>query len=221
MILATRLSAVWQVAGVAGAALCCYLVSQTVASERAGLAKTDREIAEARQDIARLQTEIGVRGRMSQLEAWNQTFGLHAPRPAQFVSDGVQLASLYGHGTRPQLPLNPAITSQQAVDKVSYQKPADAATPTPVVAEAVSAQPILRPATYVRPAPDRMAPSPDAPLVERTALHADVDADATPAPKPIKLKKQAAKPGSQSLLPDDIGLIAAQEVKGAKGKALR
>ena len=37
MIVATRLSAVWQVAGVAAAALCCYLVSQSVASERAGL----------------------------------------------------------------------------------------------------------------------------------------------------------------------------------------
>ena len=108
MIIATRLSAVWQVAGVAAAALCCYLVSQSVAAERASLEKVDRQIADTRDDIAKLQTEIGVRARMGQLESWNRNvLALQAPRPSQFVASGLQLAALYGHHGQPALQLDP------------------------------------------------------------------------------------------------------------------
>jgi hypothetical protein len=266
MIVATRLNAVWQVAGVAAAALCCYLVSQSVASQRAGLEKVDRQIADAHNDIAKLQTEIGVRARQGQLEAWNRdVLALQAPRPSQFVASGIQLASLYGRHGQPALQLDPAIASQQgSPTNVSYQPapaPAPQAAPTaPATAEAQApapAQPMLRTATYVRPAPSRLgAPTMDAaPTVQKAsfeviktpapALRVDTaDLKPKPAPKaaepkvadkkiaePKLLKTADAKPAKpkadpvrlaardplpKSLLPSDIGALAAREAKGAK-----
>ena len=59
------------VASCAGAALGCYLVSLRVASERAALEDVETKIVLAQQDMRVLQTEIGTRGRLSQLERWN------------------------------------------------------------------------------------------------------------------------------------------------------
>ena len=265
MIVATRLNAVWRVAGVAGAALCCYLVSQSVASERAGLEKVDREIAETHDDIAKLQTAIGVRARQGQLEAWNRdVLALQAPRPSQFVASGVQLASLYGHRGQPALQLDPAIASQQgSPTNVGYQPaPAQAQPPAPAPAAAdapapVPAQPVLRAASYVRPAPSRLgAPAMDAaPAVQKASFEMiRTPAPATRAdlaePKPVKAETRAtahvpdkkaadsrplqtaearpARPKAdgvklatrdplpRSLLPADIGALAAREARGTK-----
>jgi len=277
MIVATRLSAVWQVAGVAGAALCCYLVSQSVASERGALDKVDRQIAQAHDDITKLQTEIGVRARQGQLEAWNRdVLALQAPRPSQFVSSGIQLASLYGHRGQPALQLDPAIAAQQgAPTNVSYQpgsQQTPPAAPAPQTAEASAPvpQPVLRTATYVRPVPSRLgSPSVDAaPTLQKASFeviktpapapHVEL-ADAKPArteqkpaaksadktdrrastakAKPVETAEKAATPGKskaekskgaepvklasrdplpKSLLPADIGALAARETHGAK-----
>ena len=272
MIVATRLNAVWRVAGVAGAALCCYLVSQSVASERGALEKVDRQIAETHDDIAKLQTEIGVRARQGQLEAWNRdVLALQAPRPSQFVSSGLQLASLYGHRGQPALQLDPAITSQQgSPTNVAYQpaptqQQAQSPAPAPATAEApasVPAQPVLRAASYVRPASSRLgAPAMDAPpsvqkasfeiaktsapvphvdlaetkpakaesqpaakKADSRAARADAKsvrtAEARPAEKtepkaePVRLAARDSLP--KSLLPSDIGALAAREAKGAR-----
>ncbi|WP_116091475.1 hypothetical protein [Sphingomonas crusticola] len=221
MIVATRLSAVWQVAGVAAAALCCYLVSQSVAAERAGLLKVDRQIEQTHDEIAKLQTEIGVRGRMGQLERWNMdVLALQAPRPSQFVANGVQLASLYGRKGQPALPLDPAIVAQQgAIDKVAFtpsSPPSVQPAPTPPGAvtrlpEMTVAQPLLRTATYVRPAPDRLAPAASTPLIAKVSFEPSRPSPKT-APTPDKPAKRAAK----SLLPADIGLLAAREATGSK-----
>jgi len=235
MIVATRLSAVWQVAGVAAAALCCYLVSQSVAAERAGLDKVDHQIAATHDDIAKLQTEIGVRARMGQIESWNRdVLALQAPRPSQFVASGVQLASLYGHKGTPALQLDPAIASQQgSPTNVSYQPaPAQpqlspaAAAPTVQTAqtpETASAQPMLRSATFVRPAPDRLgAPQPSAPSAAPTIQKASFEiikpaADTPKArPKAVAPVKIARADAPKSLLPEDIGTLAAREAKGAR-----
>jgi len=278
MIVATRLSAVWQVAGVAGAALCCYLVSQSVASERGALDKVDRQIAETHDDITKLQTEIGVRARQGQLEAWNRdVLALQAPRPSQFVSSGIQLASLYGHRGQPALQLDPAIAAQQgSPTNVSYQPGSPKtppAAPAPQTAEASApvSQPVLRTATYVRPVPSRLgaptvdaAPAlqkvsfeviktpPPAPHVEladakpvkaeqkpaaKSADKADRRASAARA-KPVETAEKASTPGKskalekskgpepvklasrdplpKSLLPADIGALAARETHGSK-----
>ena len=72
------------VAGVAAAALGCYMLSLNVASERAELAKLERSIIAAKRDIRTLQTELGTRGRLQQLESWNaNVLALSAPTSAQ------------------------------------------------------------------------------------------------------------------------------------------
>ena len=81
------------VAAVAGAALGCYMLSLNVASERAELAGLERRIVAARQDIRALQTELGTRGRMAQLDHWNaEVLALSAPTSAQFLDDEFTLA---------------------------------------------------------------------------------------------------------------------------------
>ena len=59
------------VASCAGAALGCYLVSLRVASERSQLEDVEYRIVLAQRDMRVLQTEIGTRGRLDQLERWN------------------------------------------------------------------------------------------------------------------------------------------------------
>jgi hypothetical protein len=85
----------FMVASCAGAALGCYLVSLRVASERAALEDVETRIVLAQRDMRLLQTEIGTRGRLSQLERWNAgAFALSAPTADQFLKGGFELARL-------------------------------------------------------------------------------------------------------------------------------
>jgi hypothetical protein len=87
----------------AGAALTCYLVSLNVASERAALEEVETKIVLAQRDIRLLQTEIGTRGRLAQLERWNVKVPRSvAPSADQFLDGGFQLARL----ARPEPELN-------------------------------------------------------------------------------------------------------------------
>lgn len=86
------------VASCAGAALGCYLVSLRVASERAALEAVETRIVAAQRDMRVLQTEIGTRGRLAQLERWNvKVLALSAPSADQFLRGSFELARL----TRP------------------------------------------------------------------------------------------------------------------------
>lgn len=86
---------VFMVASCAGAALGCYLVSLNVASERASLEDVENKIVLTQRDIRLLQTEIGTRGRLAQLERWNvRVLALSAPSADQFLEGGFQLARL-------------------------------------------------------------------------------------------------------------------------------
>ena len=95
---------VFMVASCAGAALGCYLVSLRVASERAQLEAVETRIVLAQRDMRVLQTEIGTRGRLSQLERWNAgAFALGAPAADQFLKSSLPAArhavrSIGGHG---------------------------------------------------------------------------------------------------------------------------
>ena len=81
------------VAGVAAAALGCYMLSLNVAAERAELKKLEWRIVMAKRDIRILQTELGTRGRLQQLESWNaNVLALSAPTADQFVDSEVTLA---------------------------------------------------------------------------------------------------------------------------------
>jgi hypothetical protein len=89
----------FMVASCAGAALGCYLVSLRVASERASLEDVETKIVLAQRDMRMIQTEIGTRGRLSQLERWNaRVLALSAPSADQFLSGSFELARL----TRPE-----------------------------------------------------------------------------------------------------------------------
>jgi len=240
-MIAQRFRAIGWVAGCAVAALCCYLASQSVAAERAALARVDSEIGKAQDDIRRLNTEIAARSRMAQIERWNtQVLALQAPAPAQFVANEVQLASLAGG--KP-LPLDPnVVAAKGAVSTVAYQpdvpKPAASA---PVVVPAPAAQPLLRTATFVRPKPGALDQATAAPIVKasftQVAPTPKIE-DAAPAPKAkvaadkadrkaavaertadAPAPKAAKKPvtlASASLLPSDLGTLIAAERKGAK-----
>src|SRR5262249_48541191 len=86
---------VFMVASCASAALGCYLVSLRVASERSALESVETRIVVAQRDIRLLQTEIGTRGRLSQLERWNAgAFALSAPSADQFLNGSFELAKL-------------------------------------------------------------------------------------------------------------------------------
>jgi hypothetical protein len=86
---------VFMVASCAGAALGCYLVSLRVASERAQLEDVETKIVLAQREMRVVQTEIGTRGRLSQLERWNAgAFALSAPSADQFLKGGFELARL-------------------------------------------------------------------------------------------------------------------------------
>lgn len=86
---------VFMVGAIAGTALSCYLVSLRVASERAALEAVENRIVLAQRDIRLLETEIGTRGRLAQLERWNvKVIRLSAPSADQFVEGAFQLATL-------------------------------------------------------------------------------------------------------------------------------
>jgi hypothetical protein len=245
-MIAARFRLVGWVAGCAGAALLCYMASQSVAAERSALNKVDAEIADTNADIARLTTEITARSRAGQIERWNGVLALQAARPVQYVESGVQLASLAGG--KP-LPLDPQITSQTAVQMVAYQ-PAQAA-------QAPVAQPMLHQATFVRPKPNRLGDSDAGPALIKASYEAPAPARVSeqPVPKPAAPKqikamekiaaaidpkpkraaeapkatklaaaeplvtKPKAKPAKHDdgLLPDDLGkLIAAEKFKPRK-----
>jgi hypothetical protein len=165
---------VFMAGGVAAAALSCYLVSLRVASERAALEGVETKIVLAQRDIRLLQTEIGTRGRLAQLERWNvKVLALSAPSVDQFVPDSFQLARLVAPEQKP------------AVEApVVY-----ASAPTP------SAPSALPPATA-----EESAPAPKASLMHEASLKVSAPASTaknTPPPKaaaPATVKKAKAAP---------------------------
>ena len=96
---ARSFGSLFMVASCAGAALGCYLVSLRVASERAALENVETRIVLAQRDLRMIQTEIGTRGRLSQLERWNAgAFAMSAPAANQLLGGSFELAKL----TQPQ-----------------------------------------------------------------------------------------------------------------------
>ena len=114
-------SVVWAGA-VAGAALGFYLVSLRVASERAALEEVETRIAMTQRDIRLLQTEIGTRGRLAQLERWNVKFiRLSAPNADQFVDGGFQLATLVAPQKKPVIGAPVVLASAPVAQQIPQQ----------------------------------------------------------------------------------------------------
>jgi len=191
---------VFMVASCAGAALGCYMVSLRVASERAQLEAVETRIVLAQRDMRVLQTEIGTRGRLSQLERWNAgAFALGAPSADQFLKGGFELARL----ARPEhqvdfqapvvlasapAPARPSVVGQPAME--------DSGTP----AQGVNPNSLLHQAslkTETREVPARLVVA----LPRTTAISTD---------KPVSAAKPAKKPSVGK-----PGLAAAQPKKPA------
>jgi len=95
---------VFMASAVAGAALGCYLVSLRVASERAALEDVESAIVRTQSDIRLLQTEVGTRARLTQLERWNvRALALSAPTAEQILGDKFQLAKLVRPEDKPAM----------------------------------------------------------------------------------------------------------------------
>jgi hypothetical protein len=170
-MIATRFRSVYWVGGVAVAALGCYLVSQRVAAERADLAKVETAIMIGERQIRALETEIGTRAGMKQIERWNvDVLALTAPKSAQFVTDDTQLAALVQ-------PVQPAMDAP-AVVQVAAIDDDDAPAMAPHITRASYEAPIAR----------RAVPEPEAPKLA-VAKSATKKTEAT---RPAKAKP--AKP---------------------------
>jgi len=159
------------VAAIGTAALGCYMLSLQVAAERADLAGIERRIVQTQQDIRALQTELGTRGRLSQLEQWNaDVLALAAPVAGQFLESNLSLARF-------------DVRQRGLADPAELRMAA--AEPEP----AQPAQPAVRMAAAEAPA----APAPVAPPLVRRAGLATAPA-AVPAPRALAPTRRAAVP---------------------------
>ena len=196
-------------ASVAGAALGCYLVSLNVASERAKLEAVEERIVLAQRDIRVLQTEIGTRGRLAQLERWNVKFiHLSAPTADQFVEGGFQLASMVAPKRKPSLEA-PVILAAAPAEQARPMLTDDAVdAPPPSVAKSAEPKEMLHTASYSKPeqrgdgkpktaAPAASAkPSASKPAMTKTAKNAAADPLA-----PLPTAKSPAKAGASKKSP--------------------
>jgi hypothetical protein len=101
-MIAQRFRPVAWVFGVAVAATALYTVSLRVAAERAKLDVVDQQIAETRREIRQLQTEMGARASLRQLERWNgETLALTTPGANQYLPNEQLLSRVEG-ASRPK-----------------------------------------------------------------------------------------------------------------------
>lgn len=106
-MIAQRFRPVGWVLGVAVAACILYMISLQVATQRGRLEEIDRKIAMTKRDIRQLQTELGTRASLRQLERWNSdVLSLSAPKANQYLRDEEALATLdrSGLGEAPAAP---------------------------------------------------------------------------------------------------------------------
>lgn len=180
---------VFMVASCAGAALGCYLVSLRVASERSALESVENRIVMTQRDIRLLQTEIGTRGRLAQLERWNvKVLALSAPSADQFLPGSFELAKL----VRPEHKIDPAAPvvmasapAPQHTSPMAQPEQGDdtvpSAGPAGLLHEASLKKPDRPVASATAQAPARNIPSPVQPAAVAAKL------PTKPAPKPTKL----------------------------------
>lgn len=177
-----RFRPVFWVAGVAVAATGLYLVSLRVATERGRLEAIDRQIAQTHREIRQLQTELGTRASLRQLEKWNgEALTLSSPVSNQFLRSEAGLAKV-----------DPA-----ALRNAGPKSPGDALPPI-MVAAAVKEVPVEPPAPVA-------AVTAPAPILNRADKVAMLDR-ALLAPVPLaKLaptpKIEAAKPKAEAKKP--------------------
>lgn len=211
---------VFMVASCAGAALGCYLVSLRVASERSALEGVETQIVTTQRDIRLLQTEIGTRGRLAQLERWNAgAFSLSAPSADQFLNGSFELAKL----TQPErhidiqapvvLATAPAPDPSQA--PLGQAETDDTGGPAPVGRDSLLHQASLKTGSREAPAPMAIAPISEPAVAKSTEKPV---AAAKPAPK-----KSVDKPGLAAAKPvtKPVRIAKADPLAPLPGKPVR
>lgn len=175
-MIAQRFRPVGWVAGVALAATALYLVSLQVASERGRLEQIDRKIAATKREIRQLQTEMGTRASLRQLERWNgEVLALSAPQAGQYLSDEAGLDTLNRDeiGRKPSAPppVMVAVIPVDATKSVEKTTPSAlfAALTTPKVPRKLTAQDRTVQAA-IAPKPVSRPKREDIALVDRDAL---------------------------------------------------
>jgi hypothetical protein len=174
---------------VVGAALGFYLVSLRVASERAALEDVETRIAMTQRDIRLLQTEIGTRGRLAQLERWNVKFiRLSAPNADQFVDGGFQLATLVAPRKTPAIEA-PVVLAAATIPPAESQ-PKLTGDAVDLQAAPTASRPVgemMHVASYSVPQLKMPVTSPDKPAaIKPEASSAKAPARTPPATKPVK-----------------------------------
>ena len=136
-MIAQRFRPLGWVVGVAVAATALYIVSLQVATERTRLEVIDRRIAATKRDIRQLQTELGTRASLRQLERWNgEVLALSTPESGQFLASEVALGRL--DGTKlPQSTASPPPVTLVAYSP-SAQVSADVNAPSASVGQAAA-----------------------------------------------------------------------------------
>jgi hypothetical protein len=202
---------------VAGAALGFYLVSLNVASERAELEDVETRIALAQRDIRLLQTEIGTRGRLAQLERWNVKFiRLSAPTADQFVDGGFQLASLVAPQKKPAIEA-PVVLASAPVDQAIPQQGQPAGDASQ--AQPRSAGELMHVASYSvpqKPSAARLQPVSPPPVKPQAAKPDPAKSLATATTRATKVPA-ATKP-AKSATADPLAPLPTAKAK-AKGSA--
>jgi hypothetical protein len=191
---------VW-VAAVGAAALGCYMLSLRVASERADLTRLQSRIVATQQQIRALQTEVGTRGRLAQLEQWNdEVLALAPPASGQFVQ-GAQLARFETHDVSP-LDTQAVVQTASAEAAPAPSPPAATATLAPqhaiAAAPAIAAPAPLRQATVQRTS--LTMPAPPAPVLARSQPTPLAMRAATPA-RPAPVRTASATPKAAAPAP--------------------
>lgn len=201
-------SVMW-VAAVGGAALSCYMLSLRVATERADLARVEARIIATKQQIRSLQTELGTRGRLSQLEQWNaDVLALAAPASGQYLEDEVALA---------RLDLRDQTIAERAEVRMASADTSATAPTAPAGDREVKARPAIEtgpPPASVQPTlvhRASFAPGETRPVTPPPARRAAIAA--APASKPPAAAMPAAKPARRldPKLADEIGVAARAE----------
>lgn len=190
MILRSFKSVGW-VAGIGAAALGCYMLSLKVASERAELAAVESRIVVAQRAIRDLQTELGTRGRLQQLEHWNaEVLALSAPVAVQFVENELVLARFETQGASGagvEAPVRMASIEAAPQPTPHAEAPAAARRAVaPAAEQPAAAQPVVRRASLTTPAAAPAARPPRSAATRATTADAQPIRIAARQPAPVR-----------------------------------
>lgn len=198
---------VFMASAVAGAALGCYLVSLRVASERAALESVEASIVQTQTDIRLLQTEVGTRSRLTQLERWNASaLDLSAPGASQILGDKFQLANLVRPDRRPEveapvvLAAAPAPPPSQPLTQNSDPDVAVASAPAPELLHTASLKVEQRDAP-AKAAPAKAQPEKPAAVADKAAAKKNGEKTAEAETKAVTRPVRTAKVDPLAPLP--------------------